>query len=167
MYFVGSTVIGVFLAILSRTTAVPTDPLISGIPDPFTLSAVTWKDPIPWTVIIAEYRTADGYQPVITREVFSEPKFEPSFSFQNGKLTIGPAKDGLIGYFAPSPSGSPPLLEPFNFDNVTYNTKFYVANNRDSTGTTYLELRTYYRNAHHFIFEFSDSRYYVGGYVVC
>ena len=175
MHSLESTFVGVFLAILSRTIAVPTGPLIhrsydisssrylsppfglSTIPDLFTLSAITWEDPIPWTVIIADSRTDNGYQPVITREVFSEPEFEPSFTFQNGKLAIGPADDNLIGYFVPSPLVSPPLLEPFSFDNVTYDTNFYGVNNRDSTGTTYLELRTYYRNAHHTILEFIDS----------
>ena len=153
---------------LSSTTAVPTGQVISRrgdtsaspnclvsplslstIPDLFTLSAFTWGDPTPWTVIFAESRTDVGYQPVITRDVIIEPKFQPSFSFQNGKLAIGPAADNLIAYFLSSPSLSPPPLEALCFSNIQYDSKFYGVSNCDSNGTTYLELRTYYRNDHH------------------
>lgn len=164
-------VIGAFLLFLSRTLAVPTGQLISRqddgttspncsvtplslstIPDLFTLSAFTWGDPTPWTVIFEGGRTDVGYQPIITRNIISEPNFEPSFSFQNGKLAIGPAADKLISYFLSSPSASPSLLEPLCFSNVQYDSKFYGASTCDSKGTTYLELRTYYRTDHHTFF---------------
>lgn len=176
MYFLRFDLIGVLLLFLSNTTAVPTGQVISRqddtsvspnclvsplslstIPDLFTLSAITWGDPTPWTVIFADGRTEVGYQPVITRDVIAEPKFQPSFSFQNGKLAIGPAADNLTAYFTPLPLPSPPLLEALCFSNIKYDSKFYGVANCDSNGTTYLELKTYYRNDHQTSILFNQS----------
>lgn len=165
MCFFRSIFIEVFIAFLSHTSAVPTEPVINQTVDvstatdclvppvglstllnTFTLSAVTDDDPIPWTVIFAEVRNEYGYQPFITREVIPEPTFEPAFSFQNGKLTVGPKSDNLTAYFRDSSLVEPPVLDPLYFDNVEHEGKFYATNNCDANGTTYLELRTFYRN---------------------
>lgn len=167
------SIIGVSLLVLSSTRAFPTDQVssrqidgsiapnclvspisLSTIPDLFTLSAFTWGDPTPWTVIFEGIRTDDGYHPIITRDVIIEPKFQPSFSFQDGKLAIGPATDNLTAYFVSSPSISPSFLKPLSFSNVEFESKFYGINSCDSKGTTYLGLRTYYRNYQLFLFHF-------------
>ena len=157
MYPLGSAFIGVFLTLLSRSTAIPTYPVVketlgclvpalglSSILSPFTLSVITDKDPTPWTVVFSEVRTKDGYQPFITRAIIAEPIFVAAFNFQNGKLTVGPANNNLTGYFGPSPSVLPPAVYALYFDDVRNDGKFYAVYNCDGDGKTYLELRTYY-----------------------
>lgn len=177
MHSFRSMLIAVFLALLSSTTAVPkgsvidkkdTVPLaldcivsalaLASLPSPFTLSVITDKDPIPWTVIFTGIQTLNGYQPSITRSNISEPEFEPFFRLTNGKLTVGPGGDNnLTAYFGPSLSDSPLSFNGLYFGNVTSENSFCVINSCDANGSTYLELRTSQCKGHHTPFSINHS----------
>lgn len=146
-----SVLLGVFLAGFSFTTAAPhvvPASAVESLEKPFSLSALTDDDPVPWTVIFSEIRFSTGYTPFITRESIAEPTFEPLFTLSKGKLTVGPASDNLTAYFGPALPVFPPLLDALYFDDVEDKATFFVVYNSNAKGNTYLELRTSDRNFH-------------------
>lgn len=186
MHCLTSFFFGVFFALLLNTTAEPAVkkkpavkktgyvPPARGCRGParsldslytsFTLSTITDKDPIPWTVVISESRGENGYQPGITREVILEPTFQPEFHITNGKLSMGPASDNLTAYFGPSPAVWPPVLVALCFDDVKYEDQFFATYSCDVSGVSYLELRSFQRRDHLNSVLFSHSSILVVGF---